>query len=74
MPAQIQQLKANATVFVVKLGAAGGWTDLSRQTALGEIVGTTVPIIIDWSSFAGELEALRFVDRHGVLPLRDRVA
>ena len=35
VPAQIQQLKANATVFVVKLGAAGGWTDLSRQTALG---------------------------------------
>ena len=35
MPAQIQQLKANATVFVVQLGAAGGWTDLSRQTTLG---------------------------------------
>ena len=43
----------------------------ARQTVLSEIVGTTVPIIVDWNSFADELEALRFVDRHGVFAFEE---
>ena len=33
--AQIAQLKANCTVFIMKLSQAGGWTDLQRQSTLG---------------------------------------
>eukprot|EP01043_Picozoa_sp_COSAG02_P021827 COSAG02_NODE_1118_length_14469_cov_8.856228_14_plen_221_part_00 len=32
---QIAQLKANCTVFIMKLSQAGGWTDLQRQSTLG---------------------------------------
>ena len=32
---QIAQLKANCTVFIMKLSQAGGWADLQRQSTLG---------------------------------------